>query len=171
MPATAARIRAPSVTAAREEKNVMLAIARALARRHQRQPGMRAVLTRDRDEFLVLRDRMRIARASRKADMFVSIHADSIADRDLSGASVYVLSEHGASNEAARWLAERENAADLMGGVQLDDKASSSPPVLLDLSQSANISASMTAAEQVIDSLDRRPGAQGRRCSRPVSSC
>src|ERR1700722_2812812 len=135
------------------EKNVTLAIARALAEKINGEPGMRAVLTRDRDEFLVLRDRIGRARIA-KADMFVSIHADSIANRDVSGSSVYVLSEHGASNEAARWLADRENAADLMGGVKLDDKDKQLASVLLDLSQTANISASMTAAQRVIGSLD-----------------
>ena len=135
------------------EKDVVLAIARALAERINGEPGMRAVLTRDRDEFLVLRDRIGRARLA-KADMFVSIHADSIANRDVSGSSVYVLSEHGASNEAARWLADRENAADLMGGVKLDDKDKQLASVLLDLSQTANISASMTAAQRVIGSLD-----------------
>jgi N-acetylmuramoyl-L-alanine amidase len=135
------------------EKDVVLAIARALAERINGEPGMRAILTRDRDEFLVLRDRIGRARIA-KADMFVSIHADSIANRDVSGASVYVLSEHGASNEAARWLADRENAADLMGGVKLDDKDKQLASVLLDLSQTANISASMTAAQRVIGSLD-----------------
>jgi N-acetylmuramoyl-L-alanine amidase len=135
------------------EKDVVLSIARALAERINSEPGMRAVLTRDRDEFLILRDRIGRARLA-KADMFVSIHADSIANRDVSGASVYVLSEHGASNEAARWLADRENAADLMGGVKLDDKDKQLASVLLDLSQSANISASMTAAQRVIGSLD-----------------
>jgi N-acetylmuramoyl-L-alanine amidase len=135
------------------EKDVVLAIARALAERINGEPGMRAVLTRDRDEFLILRDRIGRARIA-KADMFVSIHADSIANRDVSGASVYVLSEHGASNEAARWLADRENASDLMGGVKLDDKDKQLASVLLDLSQSANISASMTAAQRVIGSLD-----------------
>ena len=135
------------------EKDVTLAIARALAERINSEPGMRAVLTRDRDEFLVLRDRIGRARIA-KADMFVSIHADSIANRDVSGASVYVLSEHGASNEAARWLADRENAADLMGGVRLDNKDKQLASVLMDLSQTANISASMTAAQRVIASLD-----------------
>jgi len=135
------------------EKDVTLAIARALAERINGEPGMRAVLTRNRDEFLVLRDRIGRARLA-KADMFISIHADSIANRDVSGASVYVLSEHGATNEAARWLADRENAADLMGGVKLDDKDKQLASVLLDLSQSANISASMTAAQQVLGSLD-----------------
>jgi N-acetylmuramoyl-L-alanine amidase len=135
------------------EKDVVLAIARALAERINGEPGMRAILTRDRDEFLVLRDRIGRARIA-KADMFVSIHADSIANRDVSGASVYVLSEHGATNEAARWLADRENAADLMGGVKLDDKDKQLASVLLDLSQTANISASMTAAQRVLASLD-----------------
>jgi N-acetylmuramoyl-L-alanine amidase len=135
------------------EKDVVLAIARALAERINGEPGMRAVLTRDRDEFLVLRDRIGRARIA-KADMFVSVHADSILNRSVSGASVYVLSEHGATNEAARWLADRENAADLMGGVKLDDKDKALASVLLDLSQTANISASMTAAQRVIGSLD-----------------
>src|SRR5262249_53636754 len=103
------------------EKDVTLAIARAGAERINSEPGLRAVLTRNRDEFLELRERIRRARVA-KADMFLSIHADSIADRTISGASVYVLSEKGATNEAARILAERENAADLMGGVKLDDK-------------------------------------------------
>jgi N-acetylmuramoyl-L-alanine amidase len=135
------------------EKDVVLPIARLLAERINSEPGMRAVLTRNRDEFLVLRDRIRRARLA-KADMFISVHADAIANHDVSGASVYVLSERGASNEAARWLAERENAADLMGGVSLDDKDNTLASVLLDLSQSANISASMTAAQRVLAALD-----------------
>ena len=135
------------------EKDVTLAIARALAERINGEPGMRAILTRNRDEFLVLRDRIGRARIAR-ADMFISVHADSIANREVSGASVYVLSEHGATNEAARWLADRENAADLMGGVKLDDKDKQLASVLLDLSQSANISSSMVAAQQVLGSLD-----------------
>ncbi len=135
------------------EKNVVLAIARALASRIDSEPGMRAYLVRDDDFFVVLRDRMVRARNA-KADIFVSVHADAIRDRSITGASVYVISERGASSEAARWLAERENAADLMGGVKLDDKDKSLASVLLDLSQTANISASMTAAERVLLSLD-----------------
>jgi N-acetylmuramoyl-L-alanine amidase len=136
------------------EKNVVLAIARALANRINQEPGMRAYLVRDDDYFVVLRDRMLRARNA-KADIFVSVHADAIRDRKIAGASVYVISERGATSEAARWLAERENAADLMGGVKLDDKDKSLASVLLDLSQTANISASMTAAERVLESLDR----------------
>jgi N-acetylmuramoyl-L-alanine amidase len=135
------------------EKNVVLAISRALAKRINAEPGMRAYLTRDADYFVVLRDRMVRARNA-KADIFVSVHADSIRDRSVTGASVYILTEHGASSEAARWLAERENAADLRGGVKLDDKDRSLASVLLDLSQSANLGASMTAAERVLHSLD-----------------
>jgi N-acetylmuramoyl-L-alanine amidase len=135
------------------EKDVVLPIARALAERINSEPGMKAVLTRNRDEFLVLRDRIRRARVA-KADMFISVHADSIANHEVTGASVYVLSERGATNESARWLAERENAADLMGGVSLDDKDNTLASVLLDLSQSANISASMTAAQRVLNQLD-----------------
>jgi len=136
-----------------KEKDVTLAIARKLAERIDTEPGMHAVLTRSSDEFVILRDRIRRARVA-KADMFISVHADSAANREASGASVYILSERGASSEAARWLAERENAADLMGGVKLDDKDSTLASVLLDLSQSANISASMVAADRVLGSLD-----------------
>jgi N-acetylmuramoyl-L-alanine amidase len=134
------------------EKDVTLAIAQALAERINAEPGMRAVLTRDRDEFLELRDRIHRARVAR-ADMFVSVHADSIADHSVTGASVYVLSVHGASSEAARWLAERENAADLMGGVRLDDKGALAP-VLLDATQSEIIGVSASAAERVVGALE-----------------
>jgi len=144
------------------EKDITLAIARALAERIDDEPGMRAVLIRDGDHFVVLRDRMVRARAA-KADLFVSIHADSIRDRSITGASVYVLNERGASSEAARWLAERENAADLMGGVTLDDKDQSLASVLLDLSQTANLSASMTAAERVLAALDNSTGVRKSR--------
>jgi len=137
-----------------EEKNVTLAIARLLAQRIDAQRGMRAVLTRDSDIFIPLRERMIIARRA-KADLFVSIHADCIADRQIAGASVYILSLRGASSEAARWLAERENDADLKGGVQLEDKSSTLASVLLNLSQAATISDSMTAARQVLAALDR----------------
>jgi N-acetylmuramoyl-L-alanine amidase len=132
------------------EKDVTLAIARALAGRINAEPGMYAVLTRNRDEFLELRDRIARAHAAH-ADMFVSVHADSIADRGVSGASVYVLSAHGASSEAARLLAERENAADLMGGVLEDQGALR--PVLLDAAQSEIIGLSATAAERVVSAL------------------
>jgi len=136
-----------------EEKNVTLAIGRLLARRIDEQHGMRAVMTRDKDIFIPLRERMVIARRAH-ADLFVSIHADCVSDRQIAGASVYILSLRGASSEAAHWLAERENDADLKGGIQLDDKSSTLASVLLNLSQSATISESMTAARQVLTSID-----------------
>jgi N-acetylmuramoyl-L-alanine amidase len=136
------------------EKHIVLAVAKLLAARINQEPGMKAVLTRDGDYFITLQERTRRARKA-KADLFVSIHADAIANPDVSGSSVYVLSERGASSEAARWLAESENAADLKGGVTLDDKDPVLQGVLLDLSQSASISASMVAAENVLKSLHR----------------
>lgn len=115
---------------------------------------MKAVLTRDGDYFISLRERNLRAQKAR-ADLFVSIHADSIANPEVSGSSVYVLSERGASNEQARVLAERENAADLMGGIELDDKDPVLRGVLIDLSQTASISASLVAADHVLKALDR----------------
>jgi len=136
------------------EKDVVLAIARELALKINAEPGMKAVLTRTGDYFVPLRDRMRRARAQ-AADLFVSIHADSIRDRRVDGSSVYILSQRGATDEASRWLAERENASDLIGGVSLDDKDDVLASVLLDLSQSASLSASQTAAERVLRQLNR----------------
>jgi len=118
------------------------------------EPGMKAVLTRNGDYFVPLRDRMRRARAQ-KADLFVSIHADSIRDRRIDGSSVYILSQRGATDEASRWLAERENASDLIGGVSLDDKDDVLASVLLDLSQSASLSASQAAAQRVLHQLNQ----------------
>ena len=137
-----------------QEKDATLAIAKALAEKINQAPGMRAVLTRNGDRFVVLRDRIDFARAAR-ADLFVSIHADSIANPDVGGSSVYVLSERGASSEAARWLAERENAADLKGGVNLGGKNEQLAKVLMDLSQTASIGSSMEVAERVLGWLDR----------------
>lgn len=134
------------------EKHVTLAIARRLKARIDREPGMRAVLTREDDTFVELRERIRRARRQ-QADMFVSVHADSYTDRSVAGSSVYVLSARGASDESARWLADRENAADLIGGVKLDDKDSVLASVLLDLSQGASMSASIEAADKVMQEL------------------
>lgn len=136
------------------EKTVVLAIARRLKTLIDAQPGMRAVLTREGDYYLPLRERMTLARKQR-ADLFVSIHADAYRDRRVTGSSVYVLSDRGASSEAARWLAERENAADLVGGVSLDNKDPLVKSVLLDLSQTGTIQASTSAADAVLSSLRR----------------
>ena len=135
------------------EKDVTLAIARKLATAINAEEGMRAVLVREGDYFLSLGSRTRKARQL-GADMFVSVHADSVLNREVSGSSVYVLSLRGASDEAARWLAESENAADLKGGVPLaeDDLLAS---VLLDVTQKEAISDSVEAAESVLASLRR----------------
>jgi N-acetylmuramoyl-L-alanine amidase len=134
------------------EKDVVLGIARELALKINAEPGMRAILTRSGDYFVPLRDRMRRARAQ-QADLFVSIHADAAHDRSIDGSSVYILSQRGATDEASRWLAERENASDLIGGVSLDDKDDVLASVLLDLSQSASLNASQAAAERVLHQL------------------
>ena len=134
------------------EKDVTLAIARRLAKAIDAEDGMRAVLIRDGDYFISLRGRMRKARDA-GADMFISVHADSVLDRTVSGSSVYVLSLRGASDEASRWLAERENAADLMGGVSLDDKNDVLASVLLDVTQKEAVSNSVEAAAAVLTSL------------------
>lgn len=143
---------ATGVTGTRE-KDVTLAIARALAARIDREPGMHAVLTRDGDYFVELRARMDRAHAAH-ADMFVSIHADAVRDRGVSGASVYILSERGASSEAARTLAEQQNAADLKGGISLADQPPGVRSVVLDVAQSANIGQSVEAADRVLGALD-----------------
>ena len=134
------------------EKDVVLAIARELARKINAEAGLRAMLTRSGDYFVPLRDRMRRARAQ-QADLFVSIHADSIRDRSIDGSSVYILSQRGATDEASRWLAERENASDLIGGVSLDDKGDVLASVLLDVSQSVSLNASQVAAGHVLHQL------------------
>ena len=136
------------------EKDVTLAIARELARRIDREPGMKAVLTRDGDYFLSLRQRIQIAR-KHQADLFVSVHADAFQDTASQGSSVYVLSQRGASDEASRWLAARENAADLAGGVKLNDKDEVLAQVLLDLSQTATADSSFQLADRVLGELGR----------------
>ena len=136
------------------EKTVVLQIAKELARALNREPGIRAVLTRKGDYYLPLRKRIELARRH-KADLFISIHADAFTNPRARGSSVYVLSSRGASSEHARWLAERENASDLIGGVSLDDKDNLLASVLLDLSQTASLEASIDAAERVLEGLGR----------------
>jgi N-acetylmuramoyl-L-alanine amidase len=135
------------------EKDVVLAVARKLEALLKKEKGIQPVLIRSGDEYLALRERIRRARVA-KADLFVSIHADASPDSRVQGSSVYVLSQNGASSEAARWLAERENSADLIGGVSLDDKDELLASVLLDLSQSATIEASMDLAGDMLAELD-----------------
>ncbi|HVI59213.1 MAG TPA: N-acetylmuramoyl-L-alanine amidase [Luteimonas sp.] len=135
----------------RREKDVTLAIGRELARQINATPGLKAYMTRDRDVFIPLNQRAQLARAA-KADIFVSIHADAAENRSASGASVYVLSLRGASSQRARWLADKENAADLIGG-RVPQAGNTLASVLLDLTQSGHMKASEDAAHHVLDSL------------------
>lgn len=136
------------------EKDVVLAIARKLAAEVNAQPGMSAVLIRNDDRFITLRGRIKKARQL-KADVFLSIHADAFHDRRAHGSSVYVLSPNGASSEAARILAERENQADLIGGVDLEGKDATLKRVLVDLSQTATIDDSNELARDILHALGK----------------
>lgn len=136
------------------EKNVVLKIARQLHSMLLKQPGFKPVLIRNGDYYVSLRDRISLAR-KHKADLFVSIHADAFKNPRVKGSSVYILSARGGSDEAARWLAERENSADLVGGVKLNDKDDVLASVLLDLSLTGTIDASGDAATQVLNEISR----------------
>ncbi|MGZ4978778.1 MAG: N-acetylmuramoyl-L-alanine amidase [Methylobacter sp.] len=137
-----------------EEKKITLAIAKKLADLINHQPGMKAVLVRKGDYFVDLRKRMQIARAA-KADLFISIHADAFQNSTVKGASVFTLSNKGATSEAARWLADSENASDLVGGVSLNDKEDVLASVLLDLSQTATQDASVNVARKVLRNFEQ----------------
>ena len=137
----------------RREKDITLAIARELARQVNATAGYKAVLTRDADFFIPLNERARRAKRA-GADMFVSIHADAAENRNARGSSVYVLSLKGASSQRARWLADKENAADLIGGVRVEP-GNTLASVLLDLTQSGNLKASEDVAGQVLSGLAR----------------
>jgi len=134
------------------EKDVVLSIARRLASLVEKEPGMQPVLIRQGDYYIGLRQRINKAR-KHNADMLVSIHADGFHDSRARGLSVYTLSRRGATSEMARWLAAKENAADLAGGVSLDDKDDLLAEVLLDLSQTATIEASLEVADNMLDEL------------------
>jgi len=138
----------------KREKDVTLAVARELARQVNATPGLRAYLTRDTDVFIPLPMRAQRARAA-KADIFISIHADAAENRSATGSSVYVLSTKGASSQRARWLADKENAADLIGGVSLQRTEGTLANVLLDLAQSGYMKASEDAAGHVLGGLKR----------------
>ncbi len=138
------------------EKQVVLSIALKLKQLIDKQPGMRAVLTRNADYYVGLRDRMRIARRY-NGDIFVAIHADAFGNRASHGASVFALSQRGATSEAARWLAAKENYSEL-GGVnlsELDDQNGVIRTVLIDLSQTATINASLQIGGQVLHRLNQ----------------
>ncbi len=134
------------------EKHVTLAIARRLKAAIDAEPNMRAVLTRDGDYFIPLSGRVEKARRAR-ADLFVSIHADAFIKPHARGSSVFALSERGATSTAARWLAKKENDADLIGGVNLDVKDRYLAQTLLDLSQTATIQDSLKLGRSVLNEL------------------
>jgi N-acetylmuramoyl-L-alanine amidase len=134
------------------EKNVTLAIARKLKAQIDEQPNMRALLIRDGDYFIPLGGRVVKARQAR-ADLFVSIHADAFVKPHARGSSVFALSERGATSTTARWLAKKENEADLIGGVNIAEKDPYLARTLLDLSQTATISDSMKLAKHVLGEL------------------
>lgn len=134
------------------EKIITLAVARELKRLIDREPGMSAQLSRDGDYFIPHKQRYQKARDA-KADLFISIHADAFTKPEARGSSVWVLSPRGATSEAARWLADRENRADLVGGVSLDTREDTLAAVLLDLSQGATMEASQAVAGQVLAAM------------------
>ena len=136
------------------EKDVVLSIGRRLARLIDAQPGMRSHLVRTGDYFVPLQMRVVKARAL-KADLFVSIHADAWLQPTARGASVYALSLSGATSAAARWLAARENEADLIGGVNLNVSDPILKQTLLDLSQTATINDSLRLGRMVLAELGR----------------
>ena len=134
------------------EKNVNLSIARRLKRKIDNTPGMRAMLTRDGDYFVPLAQR--VARARKvQADLFVSIHADAFVRPEARGSSVFVLSEKGASSSSARWLAQKENDSDLIGGVNLAKQDGHIARTLLDLSLAATMNDSIKLGRAVLAAL------------------
>ncbi|MBT8150194.1 MAG: N-acetylmuramoyl-L-alanine amidase [Gammaproteobacteria bacterium] len=134
------------------EKNVVMQIARKMQRLLNAQPGYKAVLVRDGDYYVGLRKRRDLARRS-QADLFLSIHADAFKDKKVSGASVYTLSQRGASSASARFLADSENKADRIGGVDLSNKDDMLASVLLDLSMTATLDASARVAKNILSQL------------------
>ncbi len=134
------------------EKNIVLAIAKRLKAKLEQQPNMRVMLTRDGDYFVPLQVRVQKARKV-QADLFVSIHADAFVQATANGSSVFALSEKGATSTAARWLANKENAADLIGGTNIKDHDRQLASVLLDLSTTAQINDSMKLGKAVLNEI------------------
>lgn len=144
------------------EKDVVLAIGKYLRDQVNAQPNMRAYMTRDADFFVPLQVRVQKARRV-KADIFVSIHADAFTNPSARGTSVFTLSNKGASSAAARWLANRENQADMIGGVDFGAHDRSTASVLLDLSTSQQIKDSLKVGHNVLNSLAKINGVHSRR--------
>jgi len=134
------------------EKDVVLAIAKRLKAKIEQQPNMRVMLTRDADYFVPLNVRVQKARAV-QADLFMSVHADAFVNSSARGSSVFVLSDKGASSTAARWLADKENAADLIGGVNIKNHDKQLASVLLDLSTTAQINDSLKLGKVVLTEI------------------
>jgi N-acetylmuramoyl-L-alanine amidase len=134
------------------EKDVVLGIAKRLAAYIDEQPGLKAVLVRADDRFVPLNDRLRIAREA-QADLFISIHADALARGSAEGATIFALDTRRAMSESAKLLADRENAADLVGGLSIADQSDVLARVLIELSQQAAMDKSLDAAEHVIARL------------------
>ena len=140
-----------------QEKHLVLQIAKRTAQAVNAKPGYRAVLTRTGDYYIAHRKRTALAREAR-ADLFVSIHADAFTSAAASGASVYTLSDRGATSETAKWLAERANQSDLLGGVgdvSLSDKDDVLAHVLLDLSMDGNRSYSIEVGQSVLNQMGK----------------
>jgi N-acetylmuramoyl-L-alanine amidase len=135
-----------------KEKDVVLSIAKRLKAKIEEQPNMRVMLTRDADYFVPLNVRVEKARAV-QADLFMSVHADAFVNASARGSSVFVLSEKGASSTAARWLADKENAADLIGGINIKNHDKQLASVLLDLSTTAQINDSMRLGKVVLNEI------------------
>jgi len=144
----------PGATGSRgnHEKDVVLSIAKRLKAKIERQPNMRAILTRDADFFVPLTVRVQKARKV-QADLFVSIHADAFVKPTAHGSSVFALSEKGATSTAANWLANRENSADLIGGINIKNHDRQLASVLLDLSTTAQIKDSMKAGKAILNEI------------------
>lgn len=139
-----------------KEKDVVLRIAKRLADDINRLPHLRAVLTRNGDYYIPLRERLRIAR-KQNADLFIAIHADAYFNKHATGASVYALSQHGATSEAARWLAQRDNYSEL-GTIELGalkDRSLMLRSVMIDLAQTTTIQDSIKLGNKMLDTLDR----------------
>ena len=137
-----------------KEKDIVLSIAKKLYLLLKKEKNIKPVLIRSSDKFITLRQRISIARKY-KSDLFISIHADAARNKKAKGSSAYVLSQHGASSEAAKWLANKENSVDLLGGIRIDNKDNALAEVILDMSQSATIEISKKAADELLLSLKK----------------
>ena len=137
-----------------KEKDIVLSISKKLYNLLRKEKKIKPILIRNSDKYLSLRQRIEKARKY-KADLFISIHADAARNRKAKGSSVYVLSQHGASSEAAKWLANKENSVDLVGGISIDDKDNTLAQVILDMSQSATIEISLKASRIMLKKLKK----------------